>query len=314
MNSHIKYFSLAFFLLIFTSCDNYKEEVEKMKAENEKMSKQLSDIELEEKMLRGEYAEAMNALNSIDDTLSRISDREKEIKELKKDIEITKSKSQKEEMLDKINELVEENKNSKKQVKQLQALLQKFKGENESLRKMIDQAESRVETIEEDLSSKRNTIGNMRSTLKKTEKELAENQSNLSIAYEDLKDKNDKLEAANARLEQLISELKIKDEFIGKEAWGYVCCGSKKYLRQRDILNNTTLKLTKNYQANVQASGSRINYYESNIIDCGISGKITTVLPARDPQSYKIEANKLIVKNPELFWKLDKVVVLVKDK
>jgi regulator of replication initiation timing len=178
---------------------------------------------------------------------------------------------------------------------------------------MIDQAESRVKVIDEDLKTKKNTIGNMKSTLQKTEKELATSQSDLGKAYEELKEKNEKLQIANEKLEKSIEDLKVKDDFIGKEAMGIVCCGTKKFLRQKDILSSTTMKLTKNFKASAQSVGSKINYYESNTLDCG-SGNITNVLPERSPSSYKIEGSKLIVKNTEEFWKTDKIVVLVKDK
>lgn len=302
-----------FFSLLSVACDSYSAEISKMKEENKKLNSKLSDLEAEDKIMKGEYSEAMSALNSIDDTLKNITEREKKIKSIKQKMESVKSSSQREKMTENLELLLKANQNARNQVQQLQNSLQKYKGENESLRRMIDQAESRVKTIDEDLKSKRNSIGNMKATLQKTEKELANSQSDLGKAYEELKEKNEKLQIANEKLEKSIADLKVKEDFIGKEAMAYVCCGTKKYLRQKEILNNTTLKLTKNFQSSAQAVGSKINYYDSNIIDCS-SGNITNILPERAPESYKIEGSKLIVRNTELFWKTDKVVVLVKDK
>jgi len=309
-----KYCKLFLLFLALASCgNNFKVEADKIKAENDKLNKQLSGMAEEDKLIRGEYSEAIDALNTIDDTLNNITEREAEIKSLKKQSEVTKSTSQREKLLAKVENLTDANKNARNQVSQLQAALQKYRGENESLRKMIDHAEERVKTIDGDLKTKRNAIGDMQGTLKKTEDDLVVAQSDLSSAYEDLKVKTEKLQVTNDRLQKTIEELKTKEAFIGKEAWGYVCCGSKKFLRQKDILSNTTMKLTKGFQASAQANGSRINYYENNEIDCGGEGKITTILPERDPASYQITGSKIVIKNTESFWKTDKIVVLVKD-
>lgn len=298
--------------VIFASCDDYKSKLEELKLQNDKMSAELSSVEDSEKMLRGEYAEAIDVLNAIDDTLKNISDRDKQIKELSKNMELSKSKTQKEEILTKLEALQESNKNARQQTSALQSMLQKYKGENESLRKMIDQSESRVKVIDEELGTKRNMIGEMQVTLKKTEQELASNRSDLAIAYEELKEKNNRLEGANNKLKRSISELDTKNEFINKEARAYVCCGTKKFLRKKDILSNTTMKLTKGFQSPAQANGSRFNYFENNTISC-TGGKITHILPERDPASYQIDGSKLIIKNAETFWKTDKIVVLVQE-
>jgi myosin heavy subunit len=311
-NNLFKVSYLFIFAAVLCSCENYSSKIAEIKKENEKMSGQLSSIEDNEKIMRGEYAEAIEVLNAIDDTLKNISERDKEIKNLNKKMELSKDKSQKEEILSRLESLETANKNARNQTKALQSMLQKYKGENESLRKMIDQAETRVKTIDEELSNKRTMIGEMQTTIKKTEKELSENQSELSIAYEDLKSKNDKLEIANKKLEKSIEDLKKKNDFIGKEAWAYVCCGSKKFLRQKDILSSTSIKLTKGFQSPAQANGNRLNYFENKTISC--SGKpITYVLPERDPASYQIDGNKVIIRNSENFWKTDKIVVLVQD-
>jgi myosin heavy subunit len=313
--SYFKFLKISCLFVVFSvfcSCDNYSSKIADLKKENEKMSGQLSSIEDNEKIMRGEYAEAIEVLNAIDDTLKNISERDKEIKNLNKKMELSKDKSQKEEILSRLEALETANKNARNQTQALQGMLQKYKGENESLRKMIDQAETRVKTIDGELSSKRSMMGEMQSTIKKTEKELAENQSELSDAYEELKSKNEKLEIANKKLEKSIEDLKKKNDFIGKEAWAYVCCGTKKFLRQKDILSSTSIKLTKGFQSPAQANGNRLNYFENKTISC--SGKaITHVLPERDPSSYQIEGNKVIIRNSESFWKTDKIVVLVQD-
>jgi septal ring factor EnvC (AmiA/AmiB activator) len=312
LSRFLHFCSLALFVLSMTACENFGSKIEELKKENDKLNKDIGSVEDNAKIMRGEYAEAIEVLNAIDDTLKSISDRDKQIQNLNKEMELSKDKSQKEEILSRLNDLKEANINAQQQTRALQAMLQKYKGENESLRKMIDQAETRVKVIDEELGSKRNMIGEMKATIKKTEKELAENQSELSVAYEDLKAKNEKLEATNKKLEKSIAELKKKNEFIGKEAWAYVCCGSKKFLRQKNILSSTSIKLTKGFQSSAQANGSRLNYFENKTISC--SGKpISHVLPERDPGSYQIDGNKVIIRNSQNFWKTDKIVVLVQD-
>ena len=128
-----------------------------------------------------------------------------------------------------------------------------------------------------------------------------------------LKKKNEELSSTNEKLTSTLGDLKKKTVFIEEQARGYVSCGTKKVLRQKGILSKTNLKLTKEYQTAVKANSYAVNYFESDLIECGTGGKIEVVLPERDPASYKVDGYKLTILNTESFWKTDKIVVIVKE-
>ncbi len=305
---------LLFTILIFCfSCNPYQSKMDELKAANDSLKLQLNVMEDDGEILRGDYADAINTLNSIDDSIATILDRDKQIKELDESLNNEKSSSYKEEVLAKISELKKANEQSKTQVKQLEAALQKYKNENLSLKRMIDQAEERVTALEEEISGNLNLIGEMKATINRLEREFKSNQSELALAYNDMKEKNEKLSEVNDKLKVSIEDLKNKDEFINKETWAYICCGNKRFLRQKNILSDNSMKLVKGFQTNAQQVGTRVNYFKREVLDCNSDEKIIALLPERDASSYKISGNKVLIENPALFWKTDKIVVLVKN-
>ncbi len=306
--------ALAIIALSFgmMACKNYKSEYEAILEENAAMKKQITDAEEEGKLVRGEYSEAIETLNAIEDTLRAIADREKEIQKLTQSGEFSGNISQRQAILKKLQALKDANDQSKDQAKQLQSRLNSFRIENEQLRKMIAQAETRVLTKEQELEEAQTVIDDLRGALDKMESQLLESQGNLAQAYDDLKEKNQSLEETNDRLNKTISELQQKTVFIEEQAKGYVACGTKKVLRRKGILSRTSMKLTKQYQSAVKANSSSINYYESDEVACGTEGEIIAVLPERSASSYTISGNQLKITDTEAFWKTDKIVVLVK--
>jgi len=307
---------IVFFILALTlgltACKNYKSDYDKMLDENAALEKKLNDMSADGKLVRGEYSEAIETLNAIEDSLRAISDREKDIQKLSQNLEMSKDLSQKQAILSKLQALKDANDKSKNNAKELQAKVNSYRVENEQLRKMIAQAETKILAKEQELEESQGLIDGLRDGLGKMEAQLLESQGELASAYEDLKKKNADLEKTNDRLNRTLDELRKKTVFIEEQAKGYVACGSKKVLRQKGILSRSSMKLTKEYQTSVRANSSSIDYYESNTVECGNEGKIISVLPERPASSYQIDGHKLIVKDTEAFWKTDKVVVLIK--
>lgn len=296
-----------------SACKNYKAEHDKMLEENAALQKKVNDMSSEGKLIRGEYSEAIETLNAIEDSLRAITDREKDIQKLSQNLEMSKDLSQKQAILSKLQALKNANDKAKDNAKQLQAKLNGYRVENEQLRKMIAQAETKILAKEQELEVSQGIIDGLRDGLGKMEAQLLESQGELATAYEDLKRKNADLEATNERLNRTLDELRQKTVFIEEQAKGYVACGSKKVLRQKGILSRSSMKLTKEYQTAVRANSSSIDYYESDNVECGTEGQIIAVLPERPSTSYQINGHKLIVKDTEEFWKTDKIVVLIKD-
>ncbi len=311
-----KFLTLSIFalgLLVLSACENYKSEYEKILEENAALQKKINDLGADDKLIRGEYSDAIETLNAIEDSLRSITDREKDIQKLSQNLENSKDLSQKQAILAKLQALKDANDKAKNEAKQLQSKLNGYRVENEQLRKMIAQAETKILAKEQELEQAQSIIDDLRDGLSKMEAQLLESQGELAGAYEDLKRKNADLAQTNERLNRTLDELRKKTVFIEEQAKGYVACGSKKVLRQKGILNRANMQLNKEYKTAVRANSSSIDYFESNIIECGTEGKIVAVLPARSTASYEIDGHKLTVKNAEEFWKTDKIVVIVKE-
>ena len=309
-----KYLLSAFAVtaLLLYSCDS-RSEYEKLMEENARLQQKMNNLSEEERAMKGEYANAVETLQAIEDSLQAISDREKDIQKLTKKIEETKDLDKKQAILAKLQVLQSANDAAKDQARVLQGKLYAIKIENEQLRKMIAQSETRLLAKEQELADVQGLINDLRSSLSKMEAQLLESKGELKGAYELLKKRNEELTAANQKLNNTLAELKNKTSFIQEQARGYVSCGTKKLLRQKGILGKTNVKLTKEYQSAVRANSYTVNYFESDLIECGSSGKIEAVLPERSEKSYKIEGNKLVITDNEAFWKTDKIVVIVKE-
>ena len=306
---------LTFLILVsfFSACNNYQAEYEAMVEKNAAAQKRLSELEEEDRLIRGEYSAAIETLNSIDDTLRSISLREKEIQRLSTDAEFGGDLPQRQKILAKIQALRDANEQSKNEAKRMQSRVRAYQIENQQLKKMISQAEKRIMDKEEELEDARNIISDMEVALAKMEGQLSEKSGQLDDAYEDLKKKNEELTETNTKYKETLEDLSTKNSFIDEQARAYVACADKKILRRAGILSKTSLKkLTKNYQEKVRENGDQIDYFNNNQIDCGGDGEIIYVLPKRDENSYKVEGGVLTIKDTKKFWATDKTVVLVK--
>lgn len=301
-------------MLSLVACENYKGDYDKMMNENAALQQRLNSLEEEDKLVRGEYSDAIETLNAIEDTLRSISNREKEIQRLSQQKEFSGKLSQKQAIIAKLQALRDANEDSKNEAKRMQSKVRSYQIENEQLKKMISQAESKIMEKEGQLEEANSIIGDMERALSKLEVQLSEKSGELADAYEDLKTQNGHLESTNSKLKATISELSNKTNFIDQQAKGYVACGGKQTLRQQGILSKTSLKkLTKTYQKAVKAHGSQVDYFQENEINCDADdGEIISVLPERDPSSYTLEGTVLVIKDQKTFWATDKVVVLVK--
>ena len=116
-----------------SACKNYKAEHDKMLEENAALQKKVNDMSSEGKLIRGEYSEAIETLNAIEDSLRAITDREKDIQKLSQNLEMSKDLSQKQAILSKLQALKNANDKAKDNAKQLQAKLNGYRVENEQL-------------------------------------------------------------------------------------------------------------------------------------------------------------------------------------
>jgi chromosome segregation ATPase len=308
--------SYIYLLLLLTSlmasCENYKEKMEEEQKAQRLLSEQILGLEEEEKLIKGEYGDAMQTLSAIDQTLSEMAMRNKEMDKLIRQKDLAKGTTEEQVIMAKLVSLRDANINADTEARRLRSKAKAFKVENIELKKLIEKIDAKFVAISGEVDKFQTNIARMGLALKNLEEEVKATETDLSKAYAELKVKTSKLERNNIQLESELADLKNKNDFIAEDAIGYIVCGTKKALRQNKILRLLSAKtLTKEYQTQVKVAGSEINYFEDDLIDCG-NGIIEHLLPVRNGESYKIEGGKITILDKKSFWATSKSVVLVK--
>lgn len=307
----ITYFISGILLTALISCGGYRSKYEDLNNKYQEMEKEYSGLKQEERLVKGEYTATIETLNSIEDTLRSINERDAKIRQLTRQTE-TGNLKQRESILNQINALMAANEQSRREARLLQQKINGLKIENQQLKKMVDQANAKLEQVEGELTESKAMIEQLNSTLNKLEGQLLEKSGELAGAYENLKNEKDQLEKTNSQLQSTVSDLKKRESFIDDCGRAYVVCGTRSALRKNDIIQDLGKGLTKNYKENVKKLNSTINYFEKDEILCD-DGNIKEILPARPTDSYRLDGGKLKILNNKTFWATDKVVVMVKD-
>ncbi|BDS09889.1 hypothetical protein [Aureispira anguillae] len=305
---------IGFLLLasITISCENYQAKMEEEQKKQQLLREQLGTLEEEERLIKGEYADAMETLTAIDETLSEMATRNKEMDQLIQQKELVKGTTQEQAILIKLQSLKAANIEADKKARRLRTKARAFKVENAQLKKMIAQLETKFTEVETEVNKVQSTIANMQIALNELEADVSSTETQLATAYADLKIKTAKLERTNQELETTLSDLQAKNSFIEDDASAYIACGTKKVLRRNKIIRLLSAKtLTLEYQTQVKSVGSKFDYFNNTQIDCG-SGEIQYLLPTRDPNSYSLNGGIVDILDKKTFWATAKTVVLVK--
>lgn len=306
------YIGFLFIVALTTSCEDYQTKLAEAQKEQQLLNQQLGTLQQEERLIKGEYADAMETLSAIDQTLSEMAERNEEMDKLIQQKELAKGTTKEQAIMVRLQSLKNANIEADKKARRLRTKAKAFKVENAQLKKMIAQLETRFTEVETETNKVQTTIGNMQVALNKLESEVAVTETKLASAYADLKVKTAKLERTNTELETTLSDLQSKNAFIEEDANAYIACGNKQILRRNKMLRLLSAKtLTAEYQSQVKALGTKFDYFNNLEIDCG-SGEIQYVLPTRDPNSYKIENGIVTILDKKTFWATSKTVVLVK--
>jgi chromosome segregation ATPase len=306
------YIGLLFIVVLTTSCEDYQAKLEEAQKEQQLLNEQLGTLEQEERLIKGEYADAMETLTEIDQTLGEMAERNEEMDKLIQQKELAKGTTNEQAIMVRLQSLKNANIESDKKARRLRTKVKAFKVENLQLKKMIAQLESKFIEVEVEVNKVQTTIGNMQIALNKLESEVSVTSTELTSAYADLKVQTGKLERTNVELETTLSDLQSKNAFIEEDANAYIACGSKQVLRRNKMLRLLSAKtLTAEYQSQVKSLGTKFDYFNNQEIDCG-NGEIQFLLPNRDPNSYKIEGEIVKILDKKTFWATSKMVVLVK--
>ncbi|MFK7798619.1 MAG: hypothetical protein AB8E82_14300 [Aureispira sp.] len=308
----------AFFLILVTflslsSCEDYQSKFEEERQQQRLYADKIEVLEEEERLIKGEYADAMQTLNAIDETLSEMATRNKEMNALIRQKQLTSDEGEQQAILAKLQALKTANQQSNDKAKSLRSKARSFKVENAQLKKTIEQLDTRFMAVTDSVNKMQSTIVNMQIALDQLEQEVATTETDLAATYANLKVQTGKLERTNVELQNTLVELQNKADFIASDAKAYVVCGDKPYLRKGDILRLLSAKrLTVDFRKKVNELGTEFDYFNQLEVDCD-NKNIQYILPSRAPNSYKITGPRLTITNKDAFWATSKTVVLVTD-
>ena len=88
------YTGLFLAMVLLLSCENYKTKIEAEQITQQLLEEHLFLLIEEEKLIKGEYSEALETLNSIEETLLEMASRNKEMDRLFRDKELVKGTNQ----------------------------------------------------------------------------------------------------------------------------------------------------------------------------------------------------------------------------
>lgn len=313
MTQLTSFFLILVTLLSLSSCEDYKSKFEEERQQQRLYADKIEILEEEERLIKGEYADAMQTLNAIDETLSEMATRNKEMNALIRQKQLTNDEGEQQAILAKLQALKTANQQANDKVTSLRSKARAFKVENAQLKKTIEQLDARFMAVTDSVNKMQTTIVNMQGALEQLEQEVATTETDLTSTYASLKVRTGKLERANAELETTLVELQNKTDFIAEDAKAYVVCGDRAYLRKSDILRLLSAKrLTADFRKKVNELGTEFDYFNQLEVDCD-DKNIQYILPSRASDSYKITGPRLKITNKDAFWATSKTVVLVTD-
>lgn len=310
----MKIFNIIFPILlmgIIISCDNHKTAYEEEALRQKLLQDSVSRLEEEERLIQGEYGEAMETITAINEALSTISERNKEMAALmaRKDVEEGDIQAN---IIAQIDALKKANSNTYSEARRLQSKASAYKVENKTIKTMIASIEEKLVEKEKELDSLKVNINTLKGTLSGLQQEVDSTDSELANTYAELKIQSAFLETKNEELQATILDLKDKNQFIEDDAVAYVVCGTRKELRQNKILNLLSMKrLTPTYASQVRDLGTQFSIYDRSKIGCG-EGELIYLLPERDPNSYILEGGSIKILDSKTFWNTSKSLVLIK--
>lgn len=303
---------LACALFSLTACEDYQGKLQEEKQAQQLLQQQIKVLEEEEKLINGEYADALETMTAVNETLNEIAANNRKMEKLVQERAANEGTSLEQSILLKIQAIQDANAEAAQEAKALRSKMRAYKVENKQLQKVIEQLEAKFTTIESDVYKAETTIVNMQLALNELETEVAATDTKLASAYAELKVNTDKLERTNNELEVTLEELKNKTMFIEEDAKAFIACGTKKVLRRNKIIRLLSAKtLTLEYQTEVRKVGSEFDYFNNTEIDCG-EGEIQYILPNRPTETYEVTGGKVTIKDTKAFWATSKTVVLVK--
>jgi len=307
MVKYLSYFVLGVLVIGQMSCSNdaaYNEAMDKLAI----LEDERKEFESEKDLIKREFNDVIETLNSIDLTLMEIDTRERDMENLIGDL--SGKELQRELVLAKIKALKDQNIEAQKRANNLQKKLNSMDAtDDQALQKIILQYDQKLKKKDEEIKNYEITINQIQAKLQFTEGELSQQYGIVTQQKEALQLTNSELEKINQQLEENITELENKKKVIAECARAYYVAGTKKALKKAGIIKKIGLKIMPGYQSKLKQEFP-IDFYNKREIDT--NSEILAILPQRPANSFKVEGNKLTIKNIESFWQTRNVVIVLK--
>lgn len=280
------YFFILFAALAFVGCENHEEEVERLKQENQSLSKKLSDKDSTLSIFEESFT-------TIQQNLALISEREKSIALSQGDLK--EGEDMREDItrdIQAINNLLQENKNT---ITNLNQQLSKYGSETAGMKKLINQLSTDIETKEEQISY------------------LKENLTAANFTIEIL---NEMLDSAEFRNEIQADMLQMQENELNR---AYYAVGTFKELKENGVVEKDgsviglggTKQLKDNFNKDYFA---QVDVQTTSVIPLNASD--VSIITTHPTDSYVIEGDDTkVVKilKPNEFWSVSKYMVVMID-
>lgn len=279
---------------------------------NTQQKRQISQLQQENTMGEEEQKKLNSYINEITDTVTMVENKLQDVRS--KQVAITgmvslseNDTNKKTKLINDITLIEDQLKKDKKDISDLQGRMKKS-----NLRiKLLDDI---VANLQKEIVKNEKSMADLRATLEQKEQVIREKDVVI-------KSKEDTLSYTKQNLRMVVSELEQTNQALDESknsAW-YVI-GTKKELLAKKVLTETGSFLHKsvNVARDFDSSAfTKIHIGKVSEFAVGCAAKDVKLMPAPSPASYQLEETGkdscvLKVTNPEQFWKMRYLVVLVK--
>jgi hypothetical protein len=261
--------------------------------------------EEEQKKLNAYIEDVTLTINSVEAKLQDVRNKQVSITGLISQAENDDSKKTK--LLQDISVIEDQLKKDKRDIADLQ---EKMKKSNVRIKLLDDM----VANLQKEIEKNEKSITELRGVIQEKDRVIAEKEGVI-------KSKEDSLDYVNKNLRMVVGELEQTNQLLDEtKNTAYYVIGDKKDLLARNVLEETGGFLRKklNISGNFdKAAFTRIHIGRESEFPVDCRAKDVQLMPARAADTYTLEpsgenASVLKVTNPEQFWKMPYLVILVK--
>ncbi len=266
-----------------------------------------------QKALEVHIGEITDTINSVESKLQDV--RSKQVRITGMIFQYEKGDAQKTRMLQDISVIEDQLKQDKQEISDLQDQIKRSSVRFKLLDEVIADLRMEIEINEKSMAELRKMI---------EEKDRVIEVKDQVIVEKDrvIKSKADSLDFANENLRMVVGELEQTNELLDEtKNTAYYVVGRKKDLLEKKVLRESGgfLRRRLNISGNFDKTAfTKVHIARESEFPVNCRAKDVQIMPVRDADTFTLEpidkkACVLTVTNPEQFWKIPFLVILVKD-